>query len=79
MDQKHDHFYTPEKRGSWWLSRNGLVAIVFLGFIVFYLVTEHAAHTIQFLPWLILLLCPFMHMFMHHGGHSHSDDKGGDK
>jgi len=79
MDQKHDHFHRPEKRGSWLLSRDGLVAIVFLGFIVFYLVTEHAAHTIQFLPWLILLLCPFMHMFMHHGGHDHSRDEEGDK
>ena len=79
MDQKHNHFHTPKKRGIWWLSRDGLVAIVFLGFIVFYLVTEHAAHTLQFLPWLILLLCPFMHMFMHHGGHGHSDDEEGDK
>ncbi len=77
MDQEHDHFHRPEKRGSWWFSRNGLVAIVFLGFITFYLVTEHTAHTLQFLPWLILLLCPVIHIFMHHGGHGHNHDREG--
>lgn len=78
MDQKHDHFHRPEKRRSWWLSRSGIVAIVFLGFVLYYLVTEHAAHSLQFLPWLILLLCLFMHKFMH-GGHGHGSGEDGDK
>jgi len=41
------------------------------GFIAvagFYLVTEHWAHTLGALPFLILLLCPLLHFF-HHGGH----------
>ncbi len=74
MDQKHDHFHRPEKRRSWWLSRSGIVAIIFLGFVLYYLVTEHGAHSLQFLPWLILLACIFMHKFMH-GGHGHNRDK----
>jgi len=75
MDQGNKHFHEPEKQGSWWFSRTGLTAGVFLGFIAFFLVTEHTAHTLQFLPWLIILLCPFMHMFMHHGGHGHNHDE----
>ncbi len=46
---------------------------VFYGFLAlaaFFLVLEHRAHVLGFLPWLILLLCPLMHVFMH-GGHGH--------
>ena len=50
------------------------VCWVFLAFAVFYLGVEHRAHLAGMLRWLplaILLLCPFMHLFMHkgHGGH----------
>jgi len=49
--------------------------IVFLLFIViagFFLWTEHKAHVLGALPYLILLLCPLLHFFMHrgHGGHN---------
>lgn len=49
---------------------------VFAGFVVLagvLLVTEHRAHVLGFLPWLILLACPLMHRFMHgkHGGGHH--------
>jgi hypothetical protein len=33
----------------------------------FFLWTEHKAHIMGALPYLILLLCPLMHVFMHHG------------
>jgi len=44
---------------------------------------EHSAHLVPYLPYLILLACPLMHVFMHgghghgghgHGGHGHSAD-----
>lgn len=38
---------------------------------------EHRAHLLGWLPWIILLACPLMHLFMHgsHGGHGgHGDD-----
>lgn len=40
----------------------------------FLLITEHRGHLSQFvyyLPFLLLLACPLMHLFMHggHGGH----------
>jgi hypothetical protein len=57
-------------------SRTGLVLIGFLAIGVFFLVTEHTAHVFGVLPWLFLLACPLMHLFMHggHGGHSGQSD-----
>lgn len=47
---------------------------VLIGFLLiagFFLWTEHRAHLLGALPYLILLACPLMHIFMHrgHGGH----------
>ena len=57
--------------------------IVFWGFAavaLFYLVTEHRAHLFGALPFLIVLACPLMHIFMHHGhgrhGHGEHDASG---
>lgn len=52
--------------------KNNLVMWIFIAFISYFLVTEHWAHIVPYLPWLILLACPFMHMFMH-GGHGHGN------
>ena len=40
---------------------------------VFFLIAEHRAHLLGWLPWLIILACPLLHIFMHrsHGGHDH--------
>ena len=46
----------------------GLALMVFLGVAAFFLITEHTAHVFGALPYLLLLLCPLMHIFMH-GGH----------
>lgn len=56
--------------------------IALIGFMLiggFYLVTEHRAHLLGILPYLIFLACPLMHLFMHHGhgghdGHGHYPD-----
>jgi hypothetical protein len=46
--------------------------LVFLGVSAFFLFTEHQAHMFGALPYLFLLSCGLMHLFMHgnHGGHS---------
>lgn len=46
-----------------------LLLLVIIG--GFFLWTEHRAHLMGTLPYMILLLCPLMHFFMHrgHGGH----------
>lgn len=54
--------------------------LAFLAFIAacgYFLWTEHQAHLLAALPYLVLLLCPLMHIFMHHG-HSgrHKNDHG---
>ncbi len=57
----------------WWRLSFGLVLIGFLAIAGFFLVTEHRAHLLGVLPFLLLLACPLMH-FMHggHGGHGGS-------
>lgn len=40
----------------------------FLGVAGFFLVTEHRAHLLGFLPFVLVLACPLMHLF-HHRGH----------
>lgn len=57
---------------SFWRSPAGLALMVALAVGGFYLVTEHTAHLFGALPYLLILACPLMHVFMHqgHGGHS---------
>ncbi len=68
-----------DRRGSFWISRHGLVLIGFLAIAGYFLWTEHEAHLralVPYFPWLLLLACPLMHIFMH-GGHGH--DHGANK
>lgn len=71
MDTEHKSGIT-----SWLRSRTGLALLAFLAIAVFFLATEHTAHFFGVLPFLLLLLCPLLHLFMHggHGEHgSHAD------
>lgn len=49
---------------------------VFFGFVLiaaYFLITEHRAHLVgfvPFLPFLLLAACPLLHLF-HHRGHDH--------
>lgn len=54
-----------------WRSRGGPVAIGFLLIAAFLLFSEHRAHVLGYLPFLLLLACPLMHLFMHHGHGGH--------
>lgn len=50
----------------------GAVRWAFWGFAAvgaYYLITEHRAHLIDYLPYVLLLACPLMHLFHGHGGH----------
>ncbi len=54
-------------------SRTNIALIVFLVIAAFFLIAEHQAHLVGWLafwPYLLLLACPLMHLFMH-GGHGH--------
>lgn len=56
------------------IKKNNLVMWIFTGFIAYLLITEHWAHIVPYLPYIILLLCPLMHLFMHGGHHTHHND-----
>jgi Protein of unknown function (DUF2933) len=53
----------------WWRTPFGVVLCGFLIVAGFFLLTEHTAHVLGALPYLLLAACPLMHLFMHHGRH----------
>uniref|UniRef100_UPI00313BAD02 DUF2933 domain-containing protein n=1 Tax=Inquilinus sp. OTU3971 TaxID=3043855 RepID=UPI00313BAD02 len=75
MNQSDD---AAPQQSSFWKSKGGLVAIAFLLIAAFLLLSEHRAHVLGYLPFLLLLACPLLHLFMHggHGGHGGSGHGG---
>jgi len=66
------HKPTPPTQ-SWWRTPSGLVLLGFLAIAAFFLVMEHRAHVLGALPWILLLLCPLLHLLMHRGhGNGHA-------
>lgn len=52
--------------------RSRWALIGFLSVAAFFLFSEHRAHFLGILPYLLVLACPLMHLF-HHGHHGHTD------
>lgn len=80
MEHKHQH-HQQEGGGNKVISKAKPVLIIFLLIAAYFLWTEHRAHTIAYLPFLLLLACPLLHVFMHsgHGGHGRKDSSSGDQ
>ena len=55
-----------------------IAAAVFVAAAASLLWSEHRVHAQGIAPYLLLLACPLMHVFMH-GGHGHRHDGGADK
>lgn len=55
------------RSAGWIRSRSAFVFLGFAAIAVFFLWEEHKAHLLGALPYVLLLLCPLLHMF--HGGH----------
>ena len=78
MDHSHNERQDNESR-SLWRSRTGLMLPGFLAIAGFFLLSEHRAHALGALPYILLLLCPLLHLFGHRGhgaprrggGHEH--------
>ncbi|HHX4058154.1 TPA: DUF2933 domain-containing protein [Burkholderia contaminans] len=68
-----DHGSRDHKASHFGFSRANIVLIAFIAIGGFYLVTEHRAHLLGWWPFLFILACPLMHLFMHHG---HGDSGG---
>lgn len=80
---QHGHEHQPQqpklsKEKSWWFSFSGVITIIFIVLLGYYLLTEHRTHVAQFLSTysllFIILLCPLMHLFMHGKHHGHKGD-----
>lgn len=58
-------------KASFLRSPAGIALVLFGAIAAFFLIAEHRAHALGFFPYLILLACPLLHIFMHrgHGGH----------
>ena len=54
--------------------------VAMLGFLLiagFFLQTEHRAHLFGILPFLFILACPLLHVFMHGGHGEHREQSSG--
>ena len=75
----HDHAPPDAGPASFWRSRYAVGLLFFGAVSAYFLLSEHRAHFLGALPFLLLLSCPLMHVFMHHGhgghagGHGHGD------
>ena len=66
-EQEMPHSHRPTSRVNW-------VLIGFLLIIGYFLIMEHRAHLLAWLPWLLLIAFLLLHVFMHGkhgGGHRH--------
>ena len=54
-----------------WRSRYAVGLLVMGAIAAYFLLSEHRAHLLGALPLLLLLSCPLMHVFMHHGHGEH--------
>lgn len=75
MNHGHGEHENPP---GFWGSRYAIGLIVIGAVAGYFLLTEHLVHVVGVLPFLLVLACPLMHVFMHHGhgghGHRHGDD-----
>jgi hypothetical protein len=60
------------KPRSFWSTPSGWAALGLIGAASYFLLMEHTQHFFLFLAFLILLVCPFIHMFLH-GSHGKLD------
>jgi hypothetical protein len=80
MNHDHGEHERPPGFGT---SRYAIGLIVIGAVAGYFLLTEHRAHLFGALPFLLLLACPLMHLFMHHGhgghGSGHADHHGSEQ
>ena len=83
MNHPHAAHHHPAEQVSappFWRSRYAIGLLVLGAVAAYFLLSEHRAHFIGALPYLLLLACPLMHVFMHGGhGSGHGGHGGGGK
>jgi hypothetical protein len=68
-----DHEHCARRKGP---SRSTWVLIAFLAIAAYFLLSEHRAHFLAWLPFVLLLACPLLHLLHGHGGHGTHGDHG---
>ena len=71
-DREH---HTPRRSRS----RSTWVLIAFLAIAAYFLLTGHRAHFLAWLPFVLLLACPLLHLLHGHGGHGSHGGHGADQ
>ena len=69
-EQHQDHVPHQSAVKDWVKSWIGIVSCVALAVLAVLILRDHATHLLSAVPYLLLLACPLMHIFMH-GGHGH--------
>ena len=64
---KHESIPLGAQPPGFWSSRYAIGLLVLGAIATYFLLSEHRAHFIGALPFLLLLACPLMHVFMHRG------------
>ena len=67
----HRDGHQNEPAPPFWKSTAGICLLVVAAAAGYFLLAEHRAHLVGWLPFILLALCPLMHIFMH-GGHGHN-------
>ena len=62
-----------------WSATGRTVFLVFGLIVATLIIYEHRIHVLGFLPYLFLLTCVVMHLFMHHGQGGHVGQWRGDQ
>jgi hypothetical protein len=68
----HDDLHHGAEPKPFWKSRFAVGFLVLGAIAAYFLLNGHRAHFFGALPYLLLLACPLMHVFMHHGHGSHT-------
>ena len=84
MNHEHRQLVSPSEirqppgQEGWLNSRRVIILCAAVGIIGAVFLTGHNNHVIALLPYLLLLACPFLHLFMHRGhGRDGKDGHGG--
>lgn len=65
-----------QKKASFIYSKGTVIACIVLVVTGFLILTGHSAHLFGILPYLLILACPLIHIFMHGGHHDeHKKDE----
>ena len=79
MSNQHSDSDNHQHRESWLFSRTGVATVCALAVLGFLVYTGHSAHLLGLVPYLFILACPLMHIFMHGGHHNHHAAGNGEK